>query len=93
MFHCTAGKDRTGVTAALLLLLAGVCKEDVIADYILTGPYLQKKMKALCKQYPEIPIHYLIPKAEYMETFWKNLKQDFPIFAIILRGLVLIQVK
>lgn len=78
LFHCTAGKDRTGVTAALLLLLAGVCKEDIIADYILTGPYLQKKMKALCKQYPEIPIHYLMPKAEYMETFLEKFETRFP---------------
>ena len=28
LFNCTAGKDRTGVTAMLLLLLAGVRAED-----------------------------------------------------------------
>lgn len=35
-------------------------------------------MKALCKQYPEIPIHYLIPKAEYMETFLGKFEIRFP---------------
>ena len=36
MFHCTAGKDRTGLLAALLLALAGV-SDNVIADeYALT---------------------------------------------------------
>ncbi|GIQ70805.1 protein-tyrosine-phosphatase [Xylanibacillus composti] len=33
LFHCAAGKDRTGVVAALLLGLAGVDREAIIADY------------------------------------------------------------
>lgn len=37
IFHCTAGKDRTGVLAALLLKLAGVSDEDIVADYALTA--------------------------------------------------------
>jgi len=36
LFNCTAGKDRTGIIAALLLGLAGVSDEDIIDDYILT---------------------------------------------------------
>lgn len=45
IFHCTAGKDRTGVVAALILSLAGVSDEDIIADYALTVravPLLQR---------------------------------------------------
>lgn len=37
LFHCTAGKDRTGVIAALLLLVAGVDRDTIIEDYSLTG--------------------------------------------------------
>ncbi|APU15142.1 MULTISPECIES: tyrosine-protein phosphatase [Actinoalloteichus] len=37
VFHCRTGKDRTGVLAALLLVLLGVAEEDVVADYALTG--------------------------------------------------------
>lgn len=37
LFHCTAGKDRTGWTAALLLRLAGVPEEVVLADYLRTN--------------------------------------------------------
>ena len=37
LFHCTAGKDRTGVVAALLLALAEVSNADIIADYALTA--------------------------------------------------------
>ncbi len=36
LFNCTAGKDRTGIIAALLLGLAGVSDEDIIQDYVLT---------------------------------------------------------
>ena len=36
LFHCAAGKDRTGVLAALLLDVAGADREAIIADYALT---------------------------------------------------------
>jgi len=39
LFHCTAGKDRTGLIAALLLLNAGATRDAVIADYALTASY------------------------------------------------------
>ena len=37
LFHCTAGKDRTGWTAALLLRLVGVPEDVVVADYLRTN--------------------------------------------------------
>jgi protein-tyrosine phosphatase len=37
VFHCTAGKDRTGVAAALILLALGVSHNDVVLDYLLTN--------------------------------------------------------
>jgi hypothetical protein len=39
LFHCLAGKDRTGVVAALLLVLAGVGRDAIVDDYMLSdGP-------------------------------------------------------
>jgi protein-tyrosine phosphatase len=35
--HCAAGKDRTGVVVALALAVAGVPREDIVADYALTA--------------------------------------------------------
>ena len=37
VFHCSAGKDRTGIIAALLLGVLGVERETVLADYLLTN--------------------------------------------------------
>jgi len=36
LFHCTAGKDRTGLAAALILMTLGVSRADAVADYVLT---------------------------------------------------------
>ena len=37
LFHCTAGKDRTGLVAMLLLGILGVSDEDILEDYIYTN--------------------------------------------------------
>lgn len=39
LFHCAGGKDRTGVTCALILGVLGVSREDVTADFMLTQRY------------------------------------------------------
>jgi protein-tyrosine phosphatase len=39
VFNCTAGKDRTGVAAALVLTALGVPRESVLEDYLLTEQF------------------------------------------------------
>ena len=50
LFHCTAGKDRTGLLAALMLEAVGVDRETVIADFALThdriGPLRERLLAA-----------------------------------------------
>jgi len=41
VFHCAAGKDRTGVAAALVLSLLGVDHEQIVQDYLLTQQEIQ----------------------------------------------------
>ncbi|KAF7948476.1 uncharacterized protein EAE97_003887 [Botrytis byssoidea] len=36
LFHCTAGKDRTVVVAALILAFFGASEEEIALDYVLT---------------------------------------------------------
>ena len=45
LFHCQAGKDRTGVLAMILMGLAGVSKEDIVANYEVTHTYLKENVK------------------------------------------------
>ncbi|MCR5229110.1 MAG: tyrosine-protein phosphatase [Solobacterium sp.] len=39
LFHCSAGKDRTGTAAILILMMLGVSEEDAMKDYLLTNEY------------------------------------------------------
>lgn len=63
LFHCTAGKDRTGIIAGILLDLAGVPRADIVHNYAVSAHYLEGQpkdsamnvqMMALMKQHPEI---------------------------------------
>jgi protein-tyrosine phosphatase len=46
LFHCAAGKDRTGVGAALILSLLGVDDQQIIEDYLLTQKELEGRVEA-----------------------------------------------
>lgn len=46
VFHCTAGKDRTGFAAALILSALGVPRTVVVQDYLLTNDYYRQPAAA-----------------------------------------------
>jgi hypothetical protein len=47
VFHCTAGKDRTGVLAALTLGILGVSDEEIMEDFTLTNQRLDQLFERL----------------------------------------------
>ena len=53
VFHCTAGKDRTGVLSAIVLSLLGVDEPTVVADYALSGAAMLRLRAKLIQKYPE----------------------------------------
>ena len=52
-FHCYAGKDRTGLTAMLLLSLAGVSDPDVAEDYDESNKYLGELNEQALARFPD----------------------------------------
>jgi protein-tyrosine phosphatase len=50
LYHCTAGKDRTGLMSALILGAVGVPEETIIEDYVLSAQYLNHLLDQLRKQ-------------------------------------------
>lgn len=46
LFHCTAGKDRTGWVSAVLQTLAGVSHDDIVANYLATNDYTAERVNA-----------------------------------------------
>lgn len=71
LFHCTGGKDRTGVLAALILLLLGVDREVVVQNYLDSIPYL---IKEYGKQ--NVPITWLV-KREWIESCINNIYLEY----------------
>lgn len=44
LYHCSAGKDRTGVLSAMLLLSLGVSQDQVMNNYLLSNEYRQEEI-------------------------------------------------
>ncbi|KAK7052863.1 hypothetical protein VNI00_004182 [Paramarasmius palmivorus] len=51
LVHCTAGKDRTGVLVALILMILGVDDKDIIEEYSLTTIGLEPALPALIERF------------------------------------------
>lgn len=51
-FHCSAGKDRTGVCAAVLLMALNVPDDAIVADFLLTNEYRAGIMRNVPAQLP-----------------------------------------
>ena len=77
LFHCAAGKDRTGCTAALLLGLAGVPLVDIIADYQITETYIQVLWRKLRSEFPELPKFYGQSQPEFIEGFMNRVHEKY----------------
>ncbi len=76
IFHCFAGKDRTGVVAAVLLMLAGVADEDIIADYTLTYAYFLKRLRQDFLRTDAEP-NVFRPLPEHIESFICLFRQKY----------------
>ncbi len=49
LFHCSAGKDRTGVLAATVLAVLGVSREDIVADFLMTNEVIDGILERIRK--------------------------------------------
>ncbi len=74
LFHCTAGKDRTGWLAAVVLTALDVDRDTIVADYLRTHElnavgrdYTMTTMASRIDQ-PEILLPLLEVRLEYLEA-------------------------
>jgi protein-tyrosine phosphatase len=82
VFHCAAGKDRTGVLAALLLSSLGVDDAHICADYGLTQDAMRRSIAwskvhrpELAERYATIPKAYLAADPRAMQIILAELAQ------------------
>ena len=84
VFHCSAGKDRTGIAAALLLYILDIPMETIMSDYVISNHYRMNENK--------IMIDYMVNELEidqkmateimdanprYLETMFNALKKKY----------------
>jgi protein-tyrosine phosphatase len=83
VFHCAAGKDRTGVLAALVLDILGVAREVIVADYVITAdrmPFILERYRsdpALAARMDQVPASRFGVEARTMERFLADLYHQF----------------
>lgn len=77
LYHCTAGKDRTGLISALLLSLVGVSQEDILADYQVSETYLAEIVKRIKAAVPNISAFIGNSKSGYMEDCLARLREKY----------------
>ncbi len=82
VFHCAAGKDRTGVVAAIVLDLLGVRDDDIATDYSLSRLGMDRFRAWIIETYPEAadamsdqPQVFLSAPAEAMHLFLSGLRE------------------
>ena len=83
VFHCSAGKDRTGVLSALLLAFLGVADELIVEDYALSAAAVDALFERIKADYPDQveaveryapAILHVVP--ETMEVFLASLHES-----------------
>ena len=82
LYHCTAGKDRTGVFTALLLLFLGVPRETVFADYLLSNDYVATARQvdaaaAEMKTTPDAVRAVFVADRAYLEAALQAIDRNF----------------
>ena len=75
LFFCSAGKDRTGVIAILILMYLEVPYDLICADYLKTLPYINKLLRDT--NFSEEIINIITPKKEYVDKFMELFKDKY----------------
>ena len=88
LFHCAAGKDRTGFAAAILMRLLGVPMETICFDYLLSNQFFLKRLRpdlwllALKKgrKVARVLEEYIEAKPEYLAIAFETIERSYGSF-------------
>ena len=95
LFHCTAGKDRTGWMTAILLTVLGVSRETVMADYMATNDYVwpaYEKQLAPLAEAGQLDLDLfkplLVQHPDYLDAAFDEVETEYGSFGeFLVRGL------
>ena len=86
LWHCSAGKDRTGIAAMLLEAVLGVDEELIIEDYVISNKFQRRKRTAqkigllivpVAKDFKRILYALMIAKPEYITYAIDKIKERY----------------
>ncbi|MCR5490695.1 MAG: tyrosine-protein phosphatase [Bacilli bacterium] len=80
-FHCSVGKDRTGIVAFLILTLLGVDKKTIYKDYVYTNKVARKKARKYARKglfkvgirKSRVVYDMLIARPEFLDEFERGI--------------------
>ncbi|QQO10415.1 tyrosine-protein phosphatase [Breznakiella homolactica] len=76
LFHCSAGKDRTGYAAALFLAALGVDRKTIFEDYLLSAECVWEKYRPFRAKTPELAPMFTVA-AEYLEAAFDVIETEY----------------
>lgn len=85
LHHCAAGKDRTGVGGALILLALDVPKETIMQDYLMTNklltPMVEKLARSIGNRYSDTELtHFydiMSAKEQYLNAVFREIERRY----------------
>lgn len=77
IFNCSAGKDRTGMVAFLLLEFAGVSRDTIAKDYALSSTLIDKNLERIRTYDPTFPSFLGHSKREFIEKFFDLFDEKY----------------
>lgn len=80
LYFCNAGKDRTGVVSAILLLRMGADRHTIVENYTESAANLKEMLAEFVAKRPDLDLTVVTPRAWTMEQFLDRLpeKACFP---------------
>lgn len=85
-YHCSEGKDRTGIISAILLSMLGVSKKEIIKEYLYTNRVARRKANIyyLVAKYVRWDINLakklhgmFTARKEYIETYFNMIRDEY----------------
>lgn len=86
LFHCTAGKDRTGVAGAIIMKILGCTDEEVYDEYLTIDPESIESVKSKMVEKFGDEIQYenieplLTVRKEYLDNFFRSVNENHGTF-------------
>ncbi|MCD7950615.1 MAG: tyrosine-protein phosphatase [Erysipelotrichaceae bacterium] len=83
-FHCSAGKDRTGISAFLIMMVLGMSEEDGVKEYMKSNDYLKSYVAHFYEEHPdalkakEFIDKLLFVQEENIRLVIKNIHEKYP---------------